>query len=294
MKLNSSFLVASVSAVILAVGIAQAAEPTAREIMERNDQAQRYEDLQAKASLATGGGTRKPSSKEFQWSRRLKEDGVHFETLTKFTAPAEVRDEAILFLENGDENEVLLYLPAFKKVRRVESQQQSGSFMASDFSYSDITAAHVSDFDHKLTKTEACPGTATVKCWVIESTPARDSVKERMQYSKIRTWVRQDNFMAERGEYHDLGGALVKRLALSGIKKMAGSGSSGSEGKSGSAGKTGQAGAAGKDRFFAHQLRMERVGGAGVGQFTKIDFSDVKINQGVDRSLFAKQNLGRR
>ena len=123
-------------------------------------------------------------------------------------------------------------------------------------------------------KTEACPGTPSVKCWVVESTPARDSVKERMQYSKIRTWVRQDNYMAEKGEYHDLSGTLVKRLALSGIKKMPAS--------------------AGKDRYFAHQLRMERVGGAGVGQFTKIDFSDVKINQGVDRSLFAKQNLGRR
>lgn len=251
-----------------------AAEPSAKEIMTKNDAAARHTDVKATAKLKTSGGTRKPSEKSFTWWRRLKDDGVRFETLTKFHAPAEVRDEAILLLEDEEENEVLIYLPSFKKVRRVESQQQSGSFMASDFSYADITAAHVTDFNHKTEKTENCPNTKTVKCWVIESIPARDSVRERMQYSKTKNWVRQDNYMVEKGEFYDLDGKIVKKLNVWDIKKMAGS--------------------KGDDRYFAHHLKMERVAGSGAGQSTQIDFSQVKVNQGVDRSLFAKQNLGKK
>jgi len=254
----------------LITSLSWAAEPSAREIMEKNDAAQRHKDVKASARLETSGGKRKPSTKEFTWWRRLKEDGVHFETLTRFSAPAEVRDEAILFLESGDENEILIYLPAFKKVRRVESQQQSGSFMGSDFSYTDITAVHVADFNHKTLKSEACPATSAVQCWVVESAPARESVRDRMQYDKFQSWVRKDNFMAERVDYFDLSGQLSKRLAASEIQKVGG------------------------DRFFAFHLKMERLLGEMKGASTVIDFKEVKVNQGVDRSLFAKQNLGRK
>jgi len=112
------------------------AAPDARGIMAMNEEARRIRDVSSSATIATGGGGSSDKVKRFTWWRKLGADGVRFNTLTRFHAPAEVRDEGILFLEQpGGENEVLLYLPNFKKVRRVESQAQSGSFMGSEQSW---------------------------------------------------------------------------------------------------------------------------------------------------------------
>ena len=119
--------------------------------------------------------------KQFTWWRKLTADGTHFNTLTRFHEPAEVRGEGILFLEHeGDDNDVQLYLPAYKKIRRVESQSQSGSFMGSEFSYADIATPHVDDYKYELQKEDApcvIDGGKQATCYVVQSTPATDPVK---------------------------------------------------------------------------------------------------------------------
>ncbi|HUP58500.1 MAG TPA: outer membrane lipoprotein-sorting protein [Bdellovibrionota bacterium] len=245
-----------------------------REVMVKNEEARKIPDSVAKASLATKSGD-KERVKEFTWWRKLLDDGVHFNTLTRFHAPAEVKGEGILFLEKGaDQNEVLMYLPAYKKIRRVESQNQSSSFMGSEFSYADIATPHVDDYSYKMLKEENCPAFeggqehAGVKCHVVESTPVSDAVKERTGYSRLVSWVRSDNFMHVQVEFHDQGGTLVKRMQASEIKEVDPA----------------------KKKLMHMRVRMESVA---KGKVTVLKFADVKTGQQIPDATFTQASLSK-
>jgi len=68
--------------------------------MAKNEEARRVRSMEASANLVTNGpGGEK--SKAFLWWRMLTPDHVHYDTLTRFQTPAEVRGEGILFREKG-------------------------------------------------------------------------------------------------------------------------------------------------------------------------------------------------
>src|SRR5687768_1175918 len=118
----------------------QAAATEGREAMTNHEEARRVKHFQACAFLRSENPGGAVKEKTFTIWSKLKPDGVRYQTLTRFHTPAEVKNEAILLLENEKgENDILIYLPAYQKTRRVERSQQSSSFMGSDFSYSDIT-----------------------------------------------------------------------------------------------------------------------------------------------------------
>ena len=250
------------------LGIA-APKLSARAIMEKNEAVRQISDLTSRATLVTSGGNSPERKKTFTWWRKLKNDGVHFSTFTRFHEPAEVRGQGILFLENeSGDNDIQMYLPTYKKVRRVESQQQSGSFMGSEFSYSDIATPHVDDYEYSLLREEKCPTPESAKlaCFVIESTPAKESVRERTGYSKVRTWIRSDQFMHVQIEYQNAEGAVFKRLIATDLKEVD----------------------LVKHRWMALNVRMENLSS---GRSTELKFAEVKANQGIQDSIFTVQNL---
>jgi hypothetical protein len=241
-----------------------------KEIMTRNEDARKVNEFEARSKLITGN-TKDSStkSKEFSFWRKVQPDGIHNSTFTRFHAPAEVRNEGILIVENGSgKNDVLLYLPAYKKIRRVESQQQSGSFMGSVFSYSDIATPHVDEYQYSVLKEENCPTkeAAAIKCHVVEAVPANEDVKERTGYTKSVAWVRHDNFMVVKGEYYNLEGILFKRLEASEIKLVDPKGR----------------------KWLSHLLFIENLK---TGDFTRLEFSKVKVNGGIADAIFTQQNL---
>jgi hypothetical protein len=241
---------------------------TAREIMDKHDDARKLDDVFATATLTTGGKTRKEASKTFRWWRKLEPDNIHNNTLIRFSAPAEVRDEAVLLLERADENEVLLYLPTYKKIRRVETQDQSSSFMGSDLSYSDMSPGQINDFNYKLVKEEVCPikDAKPENCYVVEATPARESVKERTKYSRTLNWIYKDSFMTNQVEAYDLDGKLWKRIQGGDTRML--------DTKN--------------KKYFTHVLKVDDLK---KNQFTALKFVGVKIHAGTKASVFSKQNL---
>lgn len=247
---------------------------SAREIMTKNEDVRRIQDVMSTATLSSGQGEKVEKVKQFTWWRKLTADSTHFNTLTRFHAPAEIRGEGILFLEkSADDNEVLLYLPNFKKIRRVETQSQSGSFMSSEFSYSDISTPHVDDYDYKLVKEESCPQGSTesrenkgVRCWVIEARPANEATKTRTGYSRTLQWVRQDNFMGVRAETFDLDEKPWKEMESTEIKQVDAS----------------------KNKWMAHRVRIFNLKNK---KFTVLEFTQVKVNSGIADSIFTQQNL---
>ncbi len=255
----------------LATTSAFAANLSAKEIMTRNEDARKVDDVNSSATITTGGGKATTKVKKFTWWRKLTADRVHYNTLTRFHEPAEVRGEGILFLEHaGDVNDVQMYLPAYKKIRRVESQQQSGSFMGSEFSYADIATPHVDDYTYTLRKDEECAidGNPKARCHVVEAVPATDSVKERTGYSKTVQWLRQDNFIAVKGEYYDSEGKLWKKMESSQIEEVDPA----------------------KHKWMALKVKLENAKNQ---RQTTLEFARVRVNTGIPDSTFTQQSLSR-
>ncbi|MGE3975115.1 MAG: outer membrane lipoprotein-sorting protein [Bdellovibrionales bacterium] len=250
--------------------IAEAALPIleAKGVMAKNEQARQLSDVKADTKLTNIDKGGSENVKKFTWWRKLAPNKVNFNTLTRFQSPAEIRDEAVLFLEkeNG-KSEVLLYLPAFKKTRRVENQAQSQSFMGSQFSYSDISTPDLNSFDYKLLPESTCHDGGV--CYVVESTPKTVEVKERFGYSKQIQQIRSDNFMVSQVEYFNLEGQKLKKLMAYENKEVDSQNS----------------------KWMAHRLEVENFLNS---KKTKIEFSNVKVNQGISDALFAPQNISRK
>lgn len=122
-----------------------------------------------------------------------------------FLSPADVKGTAFLVWEHPDTaNDVFIYLPALKKIRRIASEQKHQSFMGSDFSYADMENEDVDDADHRILSEEDVDGKL---CWVIESIPKPESDSE---YGKLISWVHKADFIPYKVEFYDKKDRLYK------------------------------------------------------------------------------------
>ena len=70
-----------------------------------------------------------------------------------FLSPADDKGIGFLKLEHDDkDDEMRLWLPAFKRIRRISSKKKSDSFMGSDMSYEDMTTRKKEDYFFMLIK----------------------------------------------------------------------------------------------------------------------------------------------
>ena len=239
----------------------------ASDVMDKNEAARKVTELQADGKIVIDGGSRKRQEKTFSWWRKIQKDGVHYNTLTKFHTPVTVKNQSILFLEaEGEKNEILMYLPAFKKTRIVESSQQNQSFMASDFSYNDITTLQNEDYLYSESGIETCPVDKKSKCYKIIGSIKNPRSVERLGYSKLNIWIRQDNFMADRVHYFNKSGKLYKELNTGKIMPIS------------------------KGIYFTSYLEMKNLLN---GQFTILEFSNLNSKSKIPESKFFKNRLGK-
>jgi hypothetical protein len=76
----------------------------------------------------------------------IKRQDGRTRSLVEFQAPADVAGAKFLSVERDDGGtQQYLYLPAFKKVKRMVGAQRNRSFMGTDFSFSDLEGRKVED-----------------------------------------------------------------------------------------------------------------------------------------------------
>jgi len=129
--------------------------------------------------------------------------------LARFIEPADQRGIAVLSLPGGN---IYVYLPAYRKVKRIASHVKNSRFAGTDFSYEDMEAKSYADaYQASLLRTEN-------DHFLLELIP-KDRASE---YSKQIMWVRQDNFAADKIEFYDQAGRPCKRLTSSNFEKIDG------------------------------------------------------------------------
>ncbi len=125
-----------------------------------------------------------------------------------FLAPADDKGVAYLKIEHENKNDDMkLWLPNFKKIRRISSKKKSESFMGSDMSYEDMTSRNIDEYTYSILGSEKIDN---VDCYILESVPS--GIKT--EYSKHISWIIKDMYLPVKEESFDKNGELLKSKSI--------------------------------------------------------------------------------
>jgi outer membrane lipoprotein-sorting protein len=227
-------------------------ETDARKIMEavrdQPDAKTMSSDMWMKIQDDTG------SSRE----RVMESRSQKFNDLTKqvsfFKSPPEVRNTGLLtwdYEKSTQADDQWLYLPRMRKLQRIATADKSGSFMGSDFSYSDMTSPAIEDFDYRVVKQGTKAGGDD--CWLIESTPRTPKARDETGYVRSMVWISKEKLMPMQVKAQMRAGQRVKYIKFGGFKKVGGV-------------------------WIAHKIRARTKRGKTVQSTTWLSISNVKVN----------------
>jgi len=144
------------------------------------------------------GATRERSTARKRINLGRKSDDIAYKDLNIFTGPTQVKGLSNLswsYLDPKREQDVWLWLPSLKKIRKISQSASDDSFLGSDFTVEDITTRRFEDETYKLVKEDNFPGYTSeymkktyskdTPCYVIEATPKRTN----WYYAKRLVWV---------------------------------------------------------------------------------------------------------
>ncbi len=196
------------------------------------------------------------------YSRKRGDDDLK---LLFFQTPADVRNTGFLTFDYDGErdDDQWLYLPALKKTKRIASSDKSGSFMGSDFSYSDMTSRNIEDYNYKLVKEQEVGGH---KVWVMESVPKTKKIVDETGYKKSWMFVRQDNFVVVRALHITSEGNKKKYMDVKKLEQIDGI-------------------------WVATEIEMKTMKGKERLHTTVLSLSNIKFNQDLSESYFSIRTL---
>ena len=265
MKLKILFSALGIAAFLAApISNAVADDPKARAIMEkvdaRDDGDNQVSDMEMILIDRRG---KKRIRKIRSYTKDFGDDTYR---IMFFLKPADVKNTAFLTYDYDDPNrddDQWLYLPALKKSKRISTSDKSGSFMGSDFSYSDMTSRDLEDYDFTFKKEMEVNGH---KVWVIESTPRTKKVIKETGYTKGMAFVRQDNYVVIRSISWVKKGKKLKFMDMKGLKLIDGI-------------------------WTPTEIHMTTKKGRKTEHKTILKFTNIKFNQNLDKNMFTVRRL---
>ena len=143
----------------------------------------------------------------------IEVEGDGDRTMFVFDRPRDVRGTAFLVHAHKEEaDEQWLYLPALKRVKRISSSNQSGSFMGSEFSYEDMGTVEIEKFTHRHLRDEAC---GALQCAVLERVP----VSKDSGYSRQLVWLDREELRTMQIRFFDRRDAHLKTMVVEDYKQ---------------------------------------------------------------------------
>ena len=149
------------------------------------------------------------------------EDGISYKDLVLITYPTQGKGLAVLtwtYEDTERDQDVWLWIPSLKKVRKISASEDDDSFLGSDFTVEEVSTRGFQDEAYELVGEKTFDGytfehTGEVKfegtpCFVIECTPR----KAHWYYSKRIVWIDKETGGNIFEEYYDKRGELFKTL----------------------------------------------------------------------------------
>lgn len=178
--------------------------------------------------------------------------------LSEYLAPADIEGQRILMTDDG--NNIWMYNPETRRVRKLGSHMKKRKVMGSDFTYEDQSMFNMNKkFKSNNVSVVNFQGE---ECYLLDLTPT----KYGPGYSMIRIWVGKEDFITRRVDFFDNSSANpFKRLIMENIYEEGG-------------------------RKIPHKMTMRNLedGTETVNIITKIRFG---VN--IPNSIFSPKNLGK-
>jgi len=189
-----------------------AQQPDAGQIMSKARDLSMSGSLSANVSLTItekGGATR---NRTISMATKSYPDGLE-KRFIRFMEPADVRGTAMLIVDNEKTaDEMWIYLPALKKVRRIVSTEKGKSFMSSEFSNADISSPPVTDFIHRHFE-----NSGKNNMWIIESVPVNEDKADEYGYSRRISYISMDKNQVQKIEFYNFDNELFKVIEIRSI-----------------------------------------------------------------------------
>lgn len=268
MKKSMKKIIAISSITLLSSGLfanlSLADDPKARAIMEKADARDEGDNKTSDMEMIL---IDRRGNKRIRKLRSMdKNSGDDAYRIMFFLKPADVRNTGFLTYDYDDESrddDQWLYLPALKKSKRISTSDKSGSFMGSDFTYSDMTDRNLDDYDYTLKKEMVVNGN---KVWVIESIPRTEKVIKETGSLKGLNFVRQDNYVVIRSISWEKKGKKLKFMDMKGLELIDGI-------------------------WTTTEIHMTTKKGKKTEHKTILKFTNIKYNQNLDKNLFSVRRL---
>ena len=174
-----------------------------------------FSDFTANMIMTLRSKTGKTSTRNIRVKTlEINNDGD--KSLSIFDEPADVKGTAMLTFSHGLEaDDQWLYLPALKKVKRINSRNKSGPFMGSTFAFEDLSSQEIEKYSYTFLREEAC---GEWQCYVIERKPEY----KYSGYTRQVTWLDKEAYRLVKVEFYDRKKALLKTLVTSDFKQYLG------------------------------------------------------------------------
>lgn len=132
--------------------------------------------------------------------------------LVRYMSPVSVRGVAALTHEkHSATDDSWLYLPSSRRVRRISGANRTASFQGTEFTYEDLSTFVPSRYKWKFLKEESLKGVTMLK---VEAIPTY----KNSGYSKLQFLFNSKDWRAEKIDFYDKGGRLLKVLRFSNWK----------------------------------------------------------------------------
>jgi outer membrane lipoprotein-sorting protein len=200
------------------------AAPQGIEIAQRvnaRDDGQRVSRVLTMELIDDNGFTRTRETRSF---RRDFENGERRSVLF-FDAPSNLKGTALLTWDDPDptrDDAQWLYLPTFRKSRRVATSERGRAFLGTDFSFEEIkkeTRVSIEDYQWRTVGREEVDGAA---CFVVEATPVDERTARELGYGRIRMRIDAERWIPRFGEYWDPRGEAIKTIRIAEIRPVQG------------------------------------------------------------------------
>lgn len=166
------------------------------------------------------GGSRVRRSRTF-W----KDFGEERRKVIFFEEPRNVKGTAFLTIdypEPGRDDDLWLYLPAARKVRRISMANRGDYFLGTDFTYEEVKSAtrvNTADYSLKTLREEVVDGH---RCLVLEAVPTSEKVEQELGYGRALQWVDAELWIFRRIEAWDTRGNELKTIEFKDIHQVEG------------------------------------------------------------------------
>ena len=138
---------------------ASADEPSARDIIEKNFYVTKIKHMLNDSTMVLTNDKGQQRVRKTRSVNLLQPNGIDSKIMIRFLRPGDVEGTGYLQVQHYDgEDDMWIYLPALKKVRRLVANNKKDSFVGTDFSYGDILQPVVDTYKHTIVKSEVLDG----------------------------------------------------------------------------------------------------------------------------------------